>query len=133
MKNYLLDTCTISDFFKGVGKTSNKLRSKTPGQIAISSVSSMEILYGFELNNSARRKFGSAFKSLCSAIHCYPFDENAAQVAAELRAKLKLAGKPIGALDLLIASTALSNNCILVSSNCQEFERIEGLELENWR
>jgi tRNA(fMet)-specific endonuclease VapC len=35
-------------------------------------------------------------------------------------------------LDLLIAAHALVLNATLVSNNLREFQRVEGLALENW-
>jgi tRNA(fMet)-specific endonuclease VapC len=46
--------------------------------------------------------------------------------------RLKLAGTPIGANDLWIGCHALALDAILVTNNLREFERIEGLRLENW-
>lgn len=46
--------------------------------------------------------------------------------------RLKSAGTPIGANDLWIASHALAERAVLVTNNVQEFERIQGLEIENW-
>jgi tRNA(fMet)-specific endonuclease VapC len=34
--------------------------------------------------------------------------------------------------DLLIAAHALALNAILVTDNTQEFERVQGLVIENW-
>jgi len=48
------------------------------------------------------------------------------------KAKLKKAGAKIGELDLLIACHALALGAVLVTNNTREFERIEGLRLENW-
>ena len=41
-------------------------------------------------------------------------------------------GTPIGAYDLQIAAIALANNLILVTHNTREFERVDGLQLEDW-
>jgi tRNA(fMet)-specific endonuclease VapC len=51
---------------------------------------------------------------------------------ARQRRILKEAGTPIGEMDLLIASHALGDDLTLVTNNTREFERIEGLKLENW-
>jgi tRNA(fMet)-specific endonuclease VapC len=45
---------------------------------------------------------------------------------------LKAAGTPIGLNDLWIACHALAQGCVLVSNNLREFQRIDGLVLENW-
>ena len=46
--------------------------------------------------------------------------------------QLREAGTPIGANDLWIACHALADDCILVTNNTREFERVEALPLENW-
>jgi len=45
---------------------------------------------------------------------------------------LERAGTPIGVLDTLIAGTALRHGATLVTRNLKEFERIEGLAVEDW-
>lgn len=45
---------------------------------------------------------------------------------------LRAAGTPIGANDLWIACHALADDCTLVTNNLREFERVQGLRLENW-
>ncbi|MCL4192705.1 MAG: PIN domain-containing protein [Thermoguttaceae bacterium] len=69
--------------------------------------------------------FFSRFPSL-------PFDDRAADFAAQSRADLAASGTPIGPLDLLIAATALAQNLILVTRNTAEFSRINSLRLEDW-
>lgn len=39
---------------------------------------------------------------------------------------------PIGPMDLLIAGQARSEGLILVTNNTREFERVEGLRVEDW-
>lgn len=46
--------------------------------------------------------------------------------------RLREAGTPIGANDLWIACHALADDCILVTNNTREFERVAALKLENW-
>ena len=46
--------------------------------------------------------------------------------------RLKEAGTPIGANDLWIACHALAEGATLVTNNSREFERVQGLRLENW-
>lgn len=130
---YLLDTCTLSDFFSGTGKTQERLRSVSPQHVAVSTITIMEILYGFALNPAAKRRFFAAFESLIASAKIIPFDAQAADAAASIRAQLKMHGTPIGAWDLMIGATAAAHGCILVTSNTREFERIEALIVENWR
>ncbi|MDR1542116.1 MAG: type II toxin-antitoxin system VapC family toxin [Clostridiales bacterium] len=67
-----------------------------------------------------------------SEIEIVPFDEQAAEIAGKIRADLEPKGQIIGGNDIVIASTALSNNATLVTNNVREFERVQGLALENW-
>jgi tRNA(fMet)-specific endonuclease VapC len=46
---------------------------------------------------------------------------------------LQKIGTQIGSYDLQIAAIALANNLILVTHNTREFERVEGLNLEDWQ
>ncbi|MBX9877435.1 MAG: PIN domain-containing protein [Candidatus Obscuribacterales bacterium] len=133
MSLYLLDTCTLSDFFAGNGNTKQKLGAMSPSSVALSTVTIMEILYGFELNLAIAKKFSTAFGSLCASVQILPFDQAAAEAASVVRAKLKVQGTPIGSFDLLIAATALASNSILVTSNTREFKRVDKLKIENWR
>jgi virulence-associated protein VagC len=55
-----------------------------------------------------------------------------AWATARLRATLKVQGRPIGAIDALIAGQALARGWTLVTSNAREFERVEGLSLQDW-
>ncbi len=59
-------------------------------------------------------------------------DRSAAMDAAVIRAELEKKGLPIGPYDLLIAGLARSQSMTLVTNNTKEFERIDGLRLENW-
>ena len=49
-----------------------------------------------------------------------------------VRATLEQAGTPTGANDLIIASIALAHDCLLVTRNSREFERVVGLPIEVW-
>ncbi len=46
--------------------------------------------------------------------------------------RLKAAGTPIDANNLWIACHALATDATLVTHNIREFERVDGLRLENW-
>ena len=52
--------------------------------------------------------------------------------AGEVLCRLLSIGKPIGVEDILIGSTALSNDLIVVSANTKHFSRIPDLTVENW-
>ena len=59
-------------------------------------------------------------------------DEDTALHYAAIRADLKKRGAMIGANDLFIAAHARALGLTLVTNNTAEFERVKGLEIENW-
>jgi tRNA(fMet)-specific endonuclease VapC len=133
MMGYLLDTCVISDFVKGEGSTLKRLKSSIPSDIFISSLTVMEVKYGLGINPQRAIKIQPLIETLLEPIRILSFGVEEAEQAAQIRSILKTAGTPIGAYDLLIASTALIHNHILVTSNVREFQRIPRLQIENWR
>ena len=67
-----------------------------------------------------------------SLITVQNWDESAGQEYAKIHTFLQKNGMMIGNMDLLIASHACSLNATLVTNNIREFERVEGLRIENW-
>ena len=60
------------------------------------------------------------------------FDQQATVAYGKVRAALEKQGRPIGAMDLLIAAHALSLGVRLVTNNEREFRHVPGLRVENW-
>ena len=48
--NYLLDTCTISQFVRGNRGVLEKLKNTPPTQIWVSTITLMELEYGLNIN-----------------------------------------------------------------------------------
>ncbi|MBS0552805.1 MAG: hypothetical protein JSS47_09790 [Proteobacteria bacterium] len=61
------------------------------------------------------------------------FEDADAQATAAIRAARKNKGQPIGAYNVLIAGTGVARGLIVVTSNVGEFNRVGGLQVENWR
>lgn len=101
------------------------------GEIGVSAVTIAELQYGVaksgnpEKNQQRLNEFLVPFEIL-------PFGVEAARIYGELRTRLERSGRPIGPLDQMIAAHALSENLVLVTNNVREFQRVEGLKLENW-
>ena len=130
---YLLDTCTVSDFVKGLPAVMQRIRQSEPGWLAVSVVTRMEIDFGLALNAERARKYAPLLDDFFSVVPTLEFAVADAEASASLRASLRQQGRPIGAYDVLIAGTALARGLTVVTSNAAEFERIAGLRVENWR
>ena len=67
-----------------------------------------------------------------SHIEVVPVDATAAREYGSIRADLTRRGQLIGANDLLIAAHARALGLTLITNNTREFDRVEGLTVENW-
>lgn len=130
---YLLDTCVISDFIKGEPGTQARLKQTPPTDIAVSVITAMELRYGLLINPQRAQKVEPTISSFLASVTILSFGNAEAEQAAQIRAILKVQGQPIGAYDVLIASTALQHNLLMVTANQREFDRVSGLQTENWR
>lgn len=130
---YLLDTCVISDFVKGETNVLARLKAERPADLAISSVTLMEIHFGLALNPERAKKISPIINSVLSVISILPYEEKESLATATIRAYLQKQGAPIGPYDVMIAGTAQANQLMMVTSNTGEFQRVGGLMLEDWR
>lgn len=99
------------------------------GEIGVCSIVAAELAYGVAKSQSERNR--TALEMFLSPLAILPFDEEAIWAYGELRAGLERQGRPIGALDTMIAAHALSLDAVLVTNNEREFKRVAGLRLEN--
>lgn len=58
-----------------------------------------------------------------------PWTADAGRIFGDLRSELEAAGTPLDAMDLIIASTAISIGAALVTNNQRHFGRIKGLKI----
>lgn len=128
---YLLDTnICIYIINNRPEKVLQRFRKERIGNIGISSITASELTYGVIKSGSERNRL--ALEMFMAPLEIYPFDESVIWHYGEVRANLEKQGKPIGALDTMIAAHALALNTILVTNNTREFNRVDGLHYENW-
>ena len=128
---YLLDTNIISDVMRSSkGKTAARIAEVGENNVFTSIIVACELRFGVAKKRSL--ELSRRLQSVLSAIDVVNFEPPADIAYAQQRAKLELAGTPIGANDLLIAAHALALGAILVTDSEREFSRVHGLKLENW-
>ena len=129
---YLLDTNVYIVYLKGRNLSlKQRLDTVSIQDIAVCSVVKAELCYGAMKSANPERNFALQQSFLAQFISL-PFDDLTATTFGEIRTQLEIRGMPIGAYDLQIAAIALANNLILVTHNTREFERVQGLQLEDW-
>lgn len=131
MLKFLLDTNTcIYIINKRPPQVEAVFRRYRTGEIGASSITVAELAYGVTKSGSARNR--AALEHFLLELELMPFDEAAAWHYGDLRTTVEKRGTPIGALDQQIAAHALVLGVTLVTNNVREFERVEGLKVENW-
>ena len=129
---YMLDTNICIYAIKHMPReVIERLNEHNPNEICISSVTYAELIHGVE-KSKAVEKNRTTLTLLLADIEILPFDTGAAEGYGEIRAELERKGTPIGPLDMMIAGHAKSLGYTVVTNNIKEFDRIDGLRLENW-
>lgn len=108
-----------------------RLRAVRRTDVTLSVITVLELRQGAEKSQRSAATHAT-LDNFLSPLQILPFDEAAALAAARIRAHLERQGRPIGDLDSLIAAHALSQDLVLVTNNLREFERVPGLQCENW-
>jgi tRNA(fMet)-specific endonuclease VapC len=112
-------------------RTLRRLQRYRVSDIGVSAITLSELEYG--VAKSIRPQQNKlALTEFLAPIEIVPYDDMAAQQYGELQSHLERKGTPIGSLDMLIASHALSLDCILVTNNEVEFSRVPALKIKNW-
>lgn len=130
MTRYLLDTNAVITLLNEVDSPlARQVRQHKPADVCISSVVAHELFYGAFKSQRTERNVALVDSLQFEVLE---FDKEDARQAGHIRAYLALKGTPIGPYDVLIAGQAKARNMILVTGNTDEFERVEGLIIENW-
>jgi tRNA(fMet)-specific endonuclease VapC len=129
---YLLDTNICIYIIKEKpARVFNHFRELNPGDIFISSITVSELQFGIE--KSSKPDVNTiALKEFLQPLIILDYTQDDAEAYGKIRMLLEKKGLPIGAMDLLIASQAVSRDLILVTNNEKEFNRVKGLKIENW-
>jgi tRNA(fMet)-specific endonuclease VapC len=128
---YLLDTNIAIYTLKNRPAAVREIFKRHAGQMAISTVTLGELVYGAERSSQPERNLAD-IEGFAARLSVLPFDEPAAAHFGQVRAELYRRGKPIGPYDMMIAGHARASGLILVTNNVREFERVPGVRLENW-
>jgi tRNA(fMet)-specific endonuclease VapC len=129
---YLLDTNIWIIYLKAVETTVRaRLEQTSPTDIATCSVVWAELLHGArKYDDPVQREL--RIETMLNPLINLPFDLAAARRYARIRDHLERAGQVIGGNDLMIAAIALAHDLILVTHNSDEFQRVPGLQVEDW-
>ncbi|HEY8719866.1 type II toxin-antitoxin system VapC family toxin [Pengzhenrongella sp.] len=127
---YLLDTNALIDVLRGPGSSvESRLRTLPPSAVGVSVIVLHELYYGAYRSRRSEENLAIVEEVGLDVVEMTRED---AREAGRIRASLASMGTPIGPFDVLIAGQAIARGVTLVTHNLREFERIEGLSLEDW-
>lgn len=127
---YLLDTDTCIWLLRKREPVVSRVIAESPEDLAIASMTLAELYFGALNGSNPDREEEKIERLIFQISDVIAFDQGAARIHAELRYALR--ANRISERDLVIASVAVTNSLVLVTSNQREFRRVPGLHLEDW-
>ncbi|WP_171922535.1 type II toxin-antitoxin system VapC family toxin [Salmonella bongori] len=134
-KTYMLDTCICSFIMREQPEAVLKRLEQTVlrrHRIVVSAITYAEMRFGCT-GKKASPRHAQLVDAFCSRLDAVlAWDRAAVDATTEIRAVLAAAGTAIGSNDAAIAGHAIASGAILVTNNVREFERVPGLQYEDW-
>ncbi|EBD8875606.1 PIN domain-containing protein [Salmonella enterica subsp. enterica serovar Kentucky] len=134
-KTYMLDTCICSFIMREQPEALLKRLEQAVlrrHRIVVSAITYAEMRFGCT-GKKASPRHAQLVDAFCSRLDAVlAWDRAAVDATTEIRAVLAAAGTPIGSNDAAIAGHAIASGAILVTNNVREFERVPGLQYEDW-
>lgn len=126
----MLDTNTVSHLLKRHPNVSRRVTEIQMAALCISSITGAELMFGLAKLPDGHR-LNQAVTELLRRLDILPWDKAVMLRYGAVRADAEKRGKPLGALDMLIAAHALEANSILVTNDAA-FSHVAGLAVEDW-
>ena len=132
MNRLMLDTNICIYIIKNKPQSvKEKFQNFHIGELCISSITVSELMYGAYKSEYTEKNL-KAIESFLLPFEIVEYDYSAAVEYGRIRATLEKKGSVIGNMDMQIAGHALALGMTVVTNNTKEFERVEGLTLDNW-
>ena len=131
-QRFMLDTNMASYIIKGANDAVQKRLENVPmASLCISAVTQAELLRGVAKKPDAKQ-LPMVVNEFLLRVEILPWDSRAAEAYAALRTAIEKEGKPLGAMDMLIAAHAASSGAILVTNDRAFYNVRKHLSLEDW-
>ena len=129
---YMLDTNTASYIIKGKPAVIRQHLLRVPmASLCVSAITEAELLRGVAKKPEAKQ-LPVLVEEFLLRVDILPWDSAAAAAYAQLASACEKMGKPLGALDMLIAAHAMASDCILVTRDKAFHMHRQRLKLEDW-
>jgi len=132
LRKMMLDTNICIYIIKNKPKSvKERFREFEIGELCISTITVSELVYGAYKSEHTEKNL-KAIEGFLMPFDIVEYDFKASVEYGKIRARLERKGQVIGNMDMQIAGHALALDVMLVTNNTKEFERVDGLGLDNW-
>lgn len=128
---FLLDTNICIYLLNGNEILKKKINEIGIFSFSISNATLAELYFGAYNSRNVSANI-ERIKSFKKNLIVYSDSDTSAEAFGRFKSKLRAQGNLIEDFDILIASIAYANECILVTNNLSHFERLDELKIENW-
>lgn len=128
---YLLDTDICVYLLNGEERLKRKVGEVGIYSISICNATLGELFFGAFCSKKVTANL-RRIHVFADSLTIHSDSLESSEIFGRTKADLKKSGQLIEDFDLLIASIAQVNDCILVTNNRSHFNRIEGLVIQNW-
>lgn len=130
----IVDTNILIKYEKGQLDLERKILGREREEFFISVVTASELLHGVLRANdpSIKSKRNAFVEGILNNFSILPIDLAVARSHSQLWATLQTQGNMIGIHDSWIAATCIAKGMSLITLNISEFDRVPGLNIEEW-
>ncbi|TDB63745.1 PIN domain-containing protein [Arundinibacter roseus] len=134
MSYYLLDTNICVHFLKDEYEIKERIESVGLSSCFLSEITIAELLFGVENSLPTRKQSNLAKVKKLQTLYSGRILGIGPALHEDARQKTQIRkmGRTVGEFDLLIGSTAIVHELILVTRNTRDFENLSGIILESW-
>lgn len=129
-QKYLLDTNICIFLLKDAYGVRDRVSQIGVENFAVSEITVGELFYGASKSTRKEERLSDVEKIMRKFVvlpifPCLP-------LYGDVKASLEIKGERIDDFDLLIGSTAMANDLVLVTDNVKHLGRLPNIKLENW-
>ncbi|ORC28818.1 VapC toxin family PIN domain ribonuclease [Marispirochaeta aestuarii] len=129
--SYLIDTDILIYSIKGNEKVNEKFQIQKNEPKSLSVITYGELVFGAKKSSKIEKNLARV-RRISELFPIIDVTPAIMETYGEYKALLSKTGIVIDDMNLLIASTAITHNLILVTNNVRHFRRIKELEIDNW-
>ena len=131
-QRYMLDTNTATYIIKGEPAIIREhLLNVAMANVCVSAITEAELLRGVAKKPEAKH-LPVAVKEFLLRVEILPWGSDAADAYAQLRTSCENEGKPLGAMDMLIAAHSVAVGTVLITNDKAFYNVEHHLLLQDW-